>query len=141
MDVRDATLEDLPAMVAIYSQAIAQGLRTGDTESFTVESRRSWFDEHDSARHPIFVARENGAEVGYATLSAYRSGRAALRGPIKPIFSDHEWVEDPVIRIFRITATSDVGQNLLASIHVLSSAVPSLPRPDLGRLTGIAILS
>ncbi len=79
MDVRDATLEDLPAMVAIYNQAIAQGLRTGDVEPFTVESRRPWFDEHDPSRHPIFVAQENGAVVGYATLSAYRNGRAALR--------------------------------------------------------------
>lgn len=92
MDVRDATVEDLAAMVAIYNQAIAQGLRTADTEPFTVKSRRSWFDEHEPARHPIFVAQENGAVVGYTTLSAYRAGRAALRGTAEiSCYVDEKW--------------------------------------------------
>jgi len=79
MDIRIGDLDDLPGIVAIYNQAIAQGLRTGDIGPVTASSRLAWFEEHDSSRYPIFVARENGAVVGYASLSAYRPGRAALR--------------------------------------------------------------
>jgi L-amino acid N-acyltransferase YncA len=79
LEIRAASQDDLPAIVAIYNQAIACGLKTGDIEPVTVPSRRAWFEEHDSSRYPIFVAEEMGAVVGYATLSAYRPGRAALR--------------------------------------------------------------
>ncbi|MEK7394705.1 MAG: N-acetyltransferase family protein [Fibrobacterota bacterium] len=79
MDVRAASQDDLPAIVAIYNQAIARGLKTGDIVPVTVPSRRAWFEEHDSSRYPIFVAEENGAVVGYLALSAYRPGRAALQ--------------------------------------------------------------
>ena len=44
MDVRAASQDDLPAIVAIYNQAIARGLKTGDIVPVTVPSRRAWFE-------------------------------------------------------------------------------------------------
>lgn len=40
--VEDATLQDLPAIVAIYNETIAGRMVTADLEPVTVESRRKW---------------------------------------------------------------------------------------------------
>ena len=42
---RDATLDDLPAIVDIYNQSIPAGTATADTRPITVESRRPWFTQ------------------------------------------------------------------------------------------------
>ena len=44
-----------------------------------VEDRLTWFAEHRPKEHPIFVADVDGQIAGWCSLSAYRSGRAALR--------------------------------------------------------------
>ncbi|MBA2745035.1 MAG: N-acetyltransferase [Flavisolibacter sp.] len=79
LQIRIATLSHLPAIVAIYNQAILDGFATADTEIFQTEDKRRWFEEHD-AQHPIFVATFNEEVVGWLSLTAYRSGRKALSG-------------------------------------------------------------
>jgi phosphinothricin acetyltransferase len=44
-----------------------------------VEDRLTWFAEHRPKEHPIFVADVDGQIAGWCSLSAYRSGRTALR--------------------------------------------------------------
>jgi len=77
--IRTAELEDLPAIVAIYNQAVPTHRSTANTREYTVEERKPWFLEHDPARHPIFVAQVEGRTAGWCSLSAYRPGRLALR--------------------------------------------------------------
>ena len=48
MTIRDATEEDLPAIVEIYNESIPGGTATADLEAITVESRRERFG--DSAK-------------------------------------------------------------------------------------------
>ena len=43
MVIRDATKDDLPAIVAIYNEAIPEGRATADLEPIMVESRHTWF--------------------------------------------------------------------------------------------------
>jgi len=43
------------------------------------EDRITWFEEHRSEKHPIFVAEVGGGVAGWCSLSAYRPGRAAFR--------------------------------------------------------------
>lgn len=75
-----ARLEDLPALTQIYNQAIAAGSMTADLEPVNLENRRLWFQSHTQARRPIYVARDSGHSiVGYASLSDYREGRAAVK--------------------------------------------------------------
>ena len=52
---RDATLDDLPAIVAIYNSTIASRDVTADLEPVSVESRRAWFDAHGPAARPLWV--------------------------------------------------------------------------------------
>lgn len=44
---------------------------TADTEPVTVDSRRSWFDEHTPDRRPLWVAEEHGVIVGWLSFSDF----------------------------------------------------------------------
>jgi len=58
--IRDATLDDLPAIVAIYNSTIASRMVTADLEPVTVESRLPWFQAHGAAR-PLWVVERPDA--------------------------------------------------------------------------------
>jgi L-amino acid N-acyltransferase YncA len=79
MIIRLAQIDDLPAIVDIYNQAIPSRKSTGDTQPLRVEERLTWFREHRPDAHPIFVAEVEGQVAGWCSLSPYRPGRAALR--------------------------------------------------------------
>ena len=57
---RLATVDDLPAIVAIYNSTVASREVTADTEPVSVESRQAWFAEHDPARRPLWVVKSDG---------------------------------------------------------------------------------
>ncbi|MGI9341494.1 MAG: GNAT family N-acetyltransferase [Gammaproteobacteria bacterium] len=78
-DIRIAVDDDLPAITAIYNQAIALQSATADTSPVTLGNRKLWLQEHPPDRHPVFVAASDGRVVGWCSLSAYRPGRMALR--------------------------------------------------------------
>lgn len=77
MVVRDATAEDLPAIVEIYNAAIPGRTATADTQPVTVESRQEWFAKHDPARRPLWVAEIEGAVVAWIGLNSFYAGRPA----------------------------------------------------------------
>lgn len=79
MLIRHARMDDLPAIVEIYNQAIPSKQSTGDTQPVRVEDRLAWFAEHHPKQHPIFIADVDGQVAGWCSLSPYRPGRAALR--------------------------------------------------------------
>lgn len=79
MLIRHARMDDLPAVVEIYNQAIPSKQSTGDTQPVRVEDRLAWFAEHRPKQHPIFIADVDGQVAGWCSLSPYRPGRAALR--------------------------------------------------------------
>jgi phosphinothricin acetyltransferase len=77
MIIRDATEEDLPAIVAIYNESIPGGRATADLVPVTVESRRAWFRDFDSSRRPCWVAEEDGRVIGCVYLRSFYGGRPA----------------------------------------------------------------
>jgi phosphinothricin acetyltransferase len=79
LQIRIASLADLPGIVAIYNQAVPTHRSTANTTPVTVEGRRAWFLDHDPRKRPIFVAEVNGQMAGWCSLSTYRPGRLALR--------------------------------------------------------------
>lgn len=68
--IRPATLDDVPAITAIYNEAVRTTTASFDCEEKTVEERRRWFEAHDD-RHPIIVAEKDGEVVGWAALSPW----------------------------------------------------------------------
>src|SRR3974390_3538149 len=71
MEVRDAVLDDLPAIVAIYNTTIDSRMVTADLEPVSVEARRPWFDQHSPSHRPIWVAAENGQVIGWLSYSSF----------------------------------------------------------------------
>jgi len=73
IDVRAATVDDLPAIVAIYNQAVMNTTATADVEPQTLEARRAWFDERTAQGMPILVAVFRGEVVGWGALGRYHA--------------------------------------------------------------------
>ncbi len=70
IEIRDATLTDIPAITAIYAHAVANTVATLDTEEPTIGSQTEWFHHHD-VRHPVLVAAHHGKVIGWASLSQW----------------------------------------------------------------------
>ena len=66
--IRIASASDLPAIVAIYNQAVEQRFATADLRPVTVDQRRAWFDDHDPSAYPIHVFDEEQAVIGWCSL-------------------------------------------------------------------------
>ncbi|WP_419193541.1 N-acetyltransferase family protein [Kolteria novifilia] len=75
--MRDAKLADLPAIVAIYNQSVPGGWSTADTRPVSVDDRRAWFERHDPARRPLWVAETEREVVAWVGLSSFYQGRPA----------------------------------------------------------------
>lgn len=76
--IRQATSGDIETITSIYNEMIRKGGFTGDLEPFMPESRESWFSDHINS-YRIFVIQEQGAVVGYVSISPYKKGREAFR--------------------------------------------------------------
>jgi len=71
MEVRDATLDDLPAIVEIYNSTISSRMVTADTEPVSVDSRRAWFAQHSPRRRPLWVVEEESRVIGWLSYSSF----------------------------------------------------------------------
>jgi len=71
MHIRDAIVEDLPAIVGIYNSTVSTRVVTADTEPVSVASRQKWFADHSPARRPLWVAQESGQIAGWLSYSSF----------------------------------------------------------------------
>jgi phosphinothricin acetyltransferase len=78
MQLRLAAGADLTAINAIYNQAVEDRFSTAHLVPVTQKEREQWYQDHDSARYPVYVAEEAGEVRGWASLGPYRPGRQAL---------------------------------------------------------------
>ena len=78
--IRLATQDDIPAIVAIYNQAILRGGCTADTDPIDPIQWQHWLDIHPADKYPVWVAVDSHAVVGWVSISAWRPGRKALVG-------------------------------------------------------------
>ncbi|WP_017773899.1 GNAT family N-acetyltransferase [Paraburkholderia kururiensis] len=78
LSYRDATLDDLPAIVAIYNSTVASRQVTADLAPVSVDSRVPWFHAHGPATRPLWVVEEAGRVVAWLSFSDFY-GRPAYR--------------------------------------------------------------
>jgi L-amino acid N-acyltransferase YncA len=71
---RAGTIDDAPAIAAIYNQGIADRTATFETDARSAGDVQHWFD----AIHPIVVVedRPGGPVIAFASTSTYRPRRA-----------------------------------------------------------------
>lgn len=76
--IEDATLADLPEIVAIYNETIAGRMVTADLEPVTVESRMRWFEEHSPDFRPLWVMRLEGRVIAWISFQSFYGRPAYL---------------------------------------------------------------
>lgn len=79
MTFRDATIKDLPAIVAIYNSTVESRLVTADTEPVMAIEKEPWFHEHTPGRRPLWMAEEDGMLLGWVSFQNFY-GRPAYSG-------------------------------------------------------------
>jgi L-amino acid N-acyltransferase YncA len=88
---RDATQSDLVRIVEIYNSTVPTRMVTADTELVTVESKQSWFEEHNSLNRPLWVIENMEKEIiGWVSFQSFY-GRPAYDATVEiSIYLDPE---------------------------------------------------
>lgn len=76
---RPATRADVPAIVAIYNDAVIHTTASYDYDPRPIEHRMAWFLDHETTGYAVFVACDtDGAVVGWSALNRFHD-RAGYR--------------------------------------------------------------
>lgn len=102
--IREATIDDAPAIALIYNQGIEDRVATLETQLRTPEERAGWLAAR-GPRHPVLVAvNRDNAVVGWASLNPYNP---------RPAYDN---VADFSIYVGREQRGQGVGDALLAAL-------------------------
>jgi L-amino acid N-acyltransferase YncA len=71
--VRPATEADLPAIHAIYNDAVAKTTSIWNDSIADLANRRAWFEGRQKQNYPVLVAEEEGVVVGYGSFGDFRA--------------------------------------------------------------------
>jgi L-amino acid N-acyltransferase len=88
--IRDAVLQDVPAILEIYNRAILTTTATFDLVEDTLEKRLDWFS-HYGGVHPMIVAEVDGSVAGYCYLSQFRAKPAYNRTVESSVYIHEEF--------------------------------------------------
>ena len=72
MQVRDALEDDLPSILEIYNEIIANTTAVYAEEPVTLDNRRAWLKARRDQGYPVLVAVEGTAILGFATFGDFR---------------------------------------------------------------------
>ncbi len=70
--IRPATEADLPAILAIYNDAVAKTTAIWNDQPVDLANRRAWFHARTAQGFPVLVAEEDALVVGYGSFGDFR---------------------------------------------------------------------
>jgi phosphinothricin acetyltransferase len=70
--IRPATETDLPAILAIYNDAVARTTAVWNDQAVDLANRRAWYRVRVAEGFPILVAEEDALVVGYGSFGDFR---------------------------------------------------------------------
>jgi phosphinothricin acetyltransferase len=70
--IRDAELGDLPGILSIYNEVIANSTAVYWDVPMTLEDRRAWFDARRAQGFPVLAAVEGTTVVGFSSFGEWR---------------------------------------------------------------------
>ena len=71
--VRPATWADLPAILAIYNDAVLHTTASYDLEPVSMASRAAWLAGHEERGEPVIVAELGGQVAGFGAYGPFRA--------------------------------------------------------------------
>ncbi|MEO6150197.1 MAG: N-acetyltransferase family protein [Mucilaginibacter sp.] len=72
MEIRNATIADLPGILEIYNDAILNTTAVYSEVPHTLEMRQTWYNDRVAAGFPVFVADAGGSVAGFSTYGSFR---------------------------------------------------------------------
>lgn len=89
--LRDATADDLPAILAIYNHYVLNSTCTYQIEPDTLTDRQAWFAAHSPDKYPVVVVELAGQIAGWGSLSRFH-GRAGYAPTAEPsVYIAHDF--------------------------------------------------
>ena len=73
IDLRDATIDDLPTIMEIYNDAVLNTTAIWNDVLVDLENRKEWFKLRQERGFPVIVAIKDGAVAGYASYGDWRA--------------------------------------------------------------------
>ncbi len=119
LTIRRATTADLAAITEIYNDAVINTTATFDTQTKTLDERKSWFLKHGT-KYPIMVAEDDNHVIGWASLSRW-SDRLAYADTTEISLYVHKNQRGKGIGRRLMTAILDEGRR--ASLHVVIARI------------------
>lgn len=71
-EIRAAQRSDLPQLLAIFNEVIANSTAVYFLEPTTLEERTAWFETRSRAGYPVIVAANGGDVLGFASFGEFR---------------------------------------------------------------------
>ncbi|WP_426150338.1 GNAT family N-acetyltransferase [Pseudomonas sp. DC3000-4b1] len=72
IEIRDASPADLPGILEIYNDAVANTTAIWNEQSVDLANRQAWYDLRQQQRYPILVAVSEDQVLGYASFGDWR---------------------------------------------------------------------
>lgn len=116
--IRNAAIDDLPAIVDIYNETIEGRMVTADLEPVSVESKVAWFEEHNPETRPLWVVEHDGKIIAWTSFQSFY-GRPA-----------YNHTAEVSIYITKDEQGTGLGKRLLAK------AIEDCPELDIKNLLG-----
>lgn len=73
MQIRDATEADLPMILAIYNEIIANTTAVYSEQPVTLDDRRAWWRSRTDQHYPVLVACDSSGVGGFAAFGDFRA--------------------------------------------------------------------
>jgi phosphinothricin acetyltransferase len=73
IEVRDASANDLAAILAIYNDVIATTTAVYRDDPATLDDRQAWWQDRVARGYPVLVADDGGAVLGFASFGDFRA--------------------------------------------------------------------
>jgi L-amino acid N-acyltransferase len=83
MEIRDASVADLPAVLAIYNEIIATTTAIYAEQPLTLDNRRSWFENRRQSGFPVLAAFDERGLAGFASFGEWRSWPCGYDGAVE----------------------------------------------------------
>jgi phosphinothricin acetyltransferase len=77
--IRAATVDDLPALLAIFNDVIATSTAVYYVHPVTLDERRAWYDARVRAGFPVLVAEDADGVAGFASFGEFRGAWPGYR--------------------------------------------------------------
>jgi L-amino acid N-acyltransferase YncA len=71
-EIREARLEDIPGLLAIYNKVIAHSTAIYFDDPISLENRIAWFHQREKEGYPIFVAVNESGVIGFSSFGDFR---------------------------------------------------------------------